>query len=373
MNERSRAIAALPSDEQRLLLRAALLDGAPARRAWLDWQARTNLETIDLESARLLPLLYDNLRRHGVAEAPLARYASVYRRTWAKNRLLFLRGAEVITALERSGVGTLLLKGAALALRHYASPALRAMEDLDLLVPRAQLDTARAVLAARGFSSTADERPSLRHSLNLADGRGGRIDLHWYASAEARRPGDDDELWRTAVPVQIEGVRSRALDPTFQLYHVCAHAYLSEARHVRWLADAYVLSTSSAAIDWPRLIACARARRFVLPLTAALHELRHILDVSIPRSALAALTATRIALVDRLEHTHRTSARRYAAGKILLRMWCDHRRSSPVKGAACVAAFPDYLMRYYRVRTPRRLLTVAVTRTLRRIRESGFI
>jgi hypothetical protein len=370
-----RTAAALPSDEQLLLLRAATLEGDVAREAAAAWQARTRPETLDLESARLLPLLYDNLRRLGAKGPALDRYASVYRRTWVKNRLLFARTAEVVQAFERAGIATLVLKGAALALLHYRTPAARAMEDVDLLVPAARAQEALARLAALGFAAGASERevaPALRHSLNFVHGNGGKLDLHWYVSAEARHPGDDEELWRAAVPLLLEGTPTRALDATHQLFHVLAHAYASAARHLRWIADARVLLTG-ASIDWTRFMALARTRRLVLPVAAALAWLRENLHAPVPASVLAALAGSRIAVVDRLEHASHTAQRPYTAAKILLRMWCDHRRSSALAGPALVGAFPDYLKVYYGVGTRRRLVSTGLRRALGRVRRSGIL
>jgi len=79
----------LPSSVQSSLLRASLSDGPEALQAWQDWRAATDIDTLDQESYRLLPLLYDNLRRLGVDDPVLVRYRSVYKHMWYRNQLTF--------------------------------------------------------------------------------------------------------------------------------------------------------------------------------------------------------------------------------------------------------------------------------------------
>ena len=50
-----------PTSQQRLLLRAALLEGSHAIETWNDWKRGIILDRLDRGSIRLLPLLYHNL------------------------------------------------------------------------------------------------------------------------------------------------------------------------------------------------------------------------------------------------------------------------------------------------------------------------
>jgi hypothetical protein len=375
-----RATGLAVSADQILLLRAALADGDEALEAWRTWQARTDLDGLDAESQRLLPLLYRNLGRLGVGERATARYASVYRQSWFKNSLAFRDAAHVIDAFSAAGIDTMVLKGAALALLHYRDVGARSMADVDILVSHRRLRDALALLEAEGWTVTFYRtRPaaldpailSIHHATRFHDKRGRPFDLHWFASQDCLVPGGDDILWQAAVPLQVSGASTRALAPTDQLYHVCAHAYLSGGAHVRWVADAVtILRTSGDRIDWSRLAALADARRLVLPLQLALGFVRAEFGAAVPAAFLDALATRPISRLDRLEHAHNMSERPYTLGKVLLRHWCRHRRSTSSQGLMRVAAFPRFLCRTYRVHSPWRLPLLAVRRGVSRIRRS---
>src|SRR5687767_2459676 len=81
-----------PSETQRLLLRAALLSGPAAVDAWEAWLGHADWEAgVEHGSFRLLPLLYTNLRRGGVAHPSLQKLKGVYRQAWATTNRLFHR------------------------------------------------------------------------------------------------------------------------------------------------------------------------------------------------------------------------------------------------------------------------------------------
>ena len=56
----------LPTKEQELLLKAALLKGEEAIKAWHEWKTCVDIEFIDHGSNRLLPLLYFNLVQNDI-------------------------------------------------------------------------------------------------------------------------------------------------------------------------------------------------------------------------------------------------------------------------------------------------------------------
>lgn len=367
------------SEDQILLLRAALARGDEALQAWRAWQARTDLDGVDAESQRLLPLLYRNLGRLGVGEPELTRYASVYKQSWFRNSMAFHQAAGVVDEFTAAGIDTLILKGAALALLHYRDVGARSMADVDILVPPHRLRDALALMSSRGWIATFLRRPvgslhdpylSTHHSVGCHDGRGRAFDLHWFSSQDCLVPGGDDALWQAAVPLTVGGARTRALAPTHQLYNVCAHAYLSAGAHLRWIADAVtVVERSAGAIDWMRLAALAEERRLVLPLRLALGFVRAEFGAAVPAAFFDALAARRVRRIDQWEHASNMSATPFTTGKVLLRHWCRHRRSTARRGLARIAAFPDYLRRTYEIDTawslPATLLQRGVTRLRR--------
>jgi len=125
-----------PTPEQEFLLKAALLDGDIAIRAWKDWAAAVNFDLLDAGSQRLLPLLYWNLSRQNVQHHVLEVYKGFYRMAWYKNQLLLHRLNNVLRLFTCRKIPAVLLKGTAMAHLYYKNWALRPMNDFDLLVPQ---------------------------------------------------------------------------------------------------------------------------------------------------------------------------------------------------------------------------------------------
>lgn len=72
-----------------------------------------------------------------------------------------------VASLNRAGVDSMLLKGAAVAEVAYPDPALRPMRDVDLLVREADLERAKQALLAAGFDGLAYARPGRHEVMTL--------------------------------------------------------------------------------------------------------------------------------------------------------------------------------------------------------------
>lgn len=183
----------------------------------------------------------------------------------------------------------MVLKGAALAVVHYADLGLRPMQDVDVLVPTRRAPEAIRVLLASGWKPmepTLEQLPGVRHSSGLHDSAGGMLDLHWHA---LYWPAPEADFWGAALPFDMAGVRTRALCPTDELLMVCADGVVSTPfAPARWVADAVtVLRSSGPGIDWQRLVERARARQ----LTVALQDTLRCLHASFPGTAPEGIVA----------------------------------------------------------------------------------
>ena len=58
----------LPTEEEELLLQAALGSGDDVARHWFEWRRRVNLDDVGTTSFRLLPLTYVNLLEYGIED-----------------------------------------------------------------------------------------------------------------------------------------------------------------------------------------------------------------------------------------------------------------------------------------------------------------
>ena len=255
---RATQVGVFPDRLQRLLLRAALLDGEAGAEALAAWRHEVDIDDLDVASYRLLPLLWRRLSRLAQDVPDAERLRGVYRKSWTRSQVLLHRATPVVSALRDRDIPLLVLKGAALARRYYGDVGARFMSDIDLLVPNHAAGEARTVLDALGWRpglALPDSYLDAIHALGYQDARGGDVDLHWHVLWECCGSDDDRELWADARPMEFCGHPVKTLSATDHLMQICAHGLRwSRPPAVHWAADAYLIvstrPTLSTGIGW---------------------------------------------------------------------------------------------------------------------------
>ena len=335
-------------------MRAALLQGNEATDAWYEWKSSVDVDRLDPGSLRLLPLLYWNLRTHGVKDPLMSRFKGVYRLTWYENQMLFHNMSTLLHSFHNAGIQTMTLKGAALTLLHYRDYGLRPMDDFDVLVQTEQASAAINLLSRLGW--TPELRPpeaftetyvSVTKAYHFADPAGRVLDLHWHVLPECCHASADDDFWDGAVLTKIHDVPTHALNPTDQLLHACVHgAKWSPVPPIRWAADAMmIMRTSQSEIDWNRLIKQAQERRLILPLRDTLSYLRDVFDAPIPPAVLQSMQDMPVSEVERGEYKARTRSAELVGP--LLGLWLHYLHYSRLVSDASLQhkliGFPRFL------------------------------
>jgi hypothetical protein len=359
-----------PSDEQELLLRAALLPGAAALEAWRALRPRLDPGRLDHASRQLLPLLGGTLHRHGIEDPLTADFAEAHRSTESRNRTLFDAGRRLLLALLDAGIDTLVLKGGALVAGYYRDLGLRPMRDLDVVVPTARAEAAIEILRRVGWApKTATITPAfirMQHAHPFADDRGHQCDLHWHIYWECCDPRADDELWAASVPLEFEGVPTRMLGPADQLLHLCVHGSRRARRPgLLWVPDALAILRAGG-IDWSRLVAQAARRRFALRARTMLGYLRTALAAPVADDALARLEALPVSRLERLEY--RIGNRRQGLLGELPSYWCNYRRLRAGGGTGPALAFVRYLQQIWELESIGEVARGALVRARKRVR-----
>lgn len=297
-----------PTWQQRLLLRAALLQGQDAIAAWETF-AGLDLDRLDRESYRLLPLLYKNLRAHGVDHPLMPRFKGAHRYTWYKNHLLLHRGAEILSALHEASIPTMVLKGTALVLLQYKDYGLRPMEDFDVMVPTSKRPEAIEVLTRHGWrprnlalQKLTERYLDLWHAWGFEDDQQHQVDLHWHALYSSLACDADEDFWSGAVPVQLDDVATLAMNPADQLLQACVHGlWNTPGPQARWVADAKII-LDTCAIDWNRLVTQAQKARLTLVTRQGLSYLSEEMNTPLPSSVLERLSNILVSTSEHLEH-----------------------------------------------------------------------
>lgn len=378
---RSSAPVEFATRSELLLLRAALLEGPAAAEAAKSWRAQLGnaapgFRGLELASRRLLPLVYRSTRASAPAQLR-DELRPVHHEYWVDNLKRLHRLQQLLPWFAANGFPTLVLKGMALSILHYHDMALRPMSDLDILVREDQAPEVTRRLQREGWTSVnfLQSGPKNRyfyrhtHAIHLAHPDYGILDLHWHVLTEATFRGADRTFWRDSVPLAVNTITTRALNPTDQLMHVCVHgARANVVSPIRWIADAVTILRTSQ-MDWTRLVNLARNLRVTLPLAASLSFLRAIFPTPIPEDVVRELEAV---VVDHKERRYfETLIHRNADWREVLAYNVErHRRANPDRNfILSLASLPSQLQFHYNLPHLTDLGTFAFSRLWKRIRE----
>ncbi|HWD84687.1 MAG TPA: nucleotidyltransferase family protein [Solirubrobacteraceae bacterium] len=324
-----------PTPAQRDLLRATLLPDERALEAWR--RIRPLMEPAQLEGTvtALLPQLRVNLQALGCQDSKLELFKGVHRYTWARNQLLLAQAMPVVGALETAGIGTLLLKGAALLAGGRHEGGVRPMTDIDVLVAPDAVDAAVDVLMRHAMTTT-DGSPlwyaigygqRYRNSWNFQNPAGGQLDLHWHVLHWCRHPKADTDFWAAAETVTLRGVRTRALCPTDEMLTAIAHGVRWDPSPTyRWVLDAALIARSEA-IDWRRLAEQAGRRHMEILVGAGLRVLQELAGIEVPEGILRTLRPASPLQRIELRAQTRQPSRRSRVGQAVSLHLHDVRRS----------------------------------------------
>lgn len=206
-------------------------------------------------------------------------------------------------ALERIDAPLLLLKGAAYSAAGLAPARGRLYGDIDLMVPKTQLDDVEAALMLQGWVSHGhdayDERyyrqwmheiPPLQHVR-----RHSVIDVHHAILPETARVRPDPALLRAAA-VNVPGLPGvQTLAPADMVLHSAVHLFYDGEfdKGLRDLFDLHRLLTQFGAVPgfWDALPSRAVQLQLARPLFYALRYSTALLHTAVPASAIAAVAA----------------------------------------------------------------------------------
>jgi len=324
-----------PTGIQELLLKATLLKGEEALNAWNEWRAKADIDLIDAGSLRLLPLLHENLKAHGVADPLMERFKGVHRLYWYRNQMLLRTMAGVLKEFQDAGIRTMVLKGAALIQQYYEDYGSRPMSDFDVLVPDAHVLRGVEILRSLGWTSYPEAQTTfskdscaVRSACHFVDADGRELDLHWRLLNECRYKGADDDFWNETISTNIFGINTCILCPTDQfLYLIIRGPKWEYPSPLRWIADAMmIIDISLPQIDWKRLINQARKRHLIIPVRRSLNYLQRVLNAPIPADVLKDARSASVSKRESTEFQLRT--RLPGLRTYLLRYWYAYLRYS---------------------------------------------
>ena len=211
------------------------------RRSWLPQPPPLSLSSEEFAAA--VPLLTDThahiLAWWRIRNTPLAstelgdELTEAFRHTALRNAITTRDLVTAVLRLRADGIEPLLVKGWAIA-RHYPSPGLRPLGDIDLYVPKEQIPRARQL------SAEMEIPLDIQHTTFYDE----QVFARDYAT-----------LMERAETCVIEGVPVRVPGPEDHLRLLCIHMLDHGAWRPLWLTDvAVALETRPVNFDWDRVL-----------------------------------------------------------------------------------------------------------------------
>lgn len=198
-----------------------------------------------------------------------------------------------LDVLATAGIVPVLLKGFGVGKRYYPEPYLRPMGDVDILVPRAQLNASVAALQTLGLVSPDAHLEAWareNHHHVLLHGERGTVEVHFHGLTGFGTTLDGEELYARSVEAELSGRRVRYLKLEDEVIYLGTHAAQHLLQRLSWVFDLKLILAAHPELDWAEVLASARHAGVQTPLYTALRALvRGLGGTQVPAYVLEAL------------------------------------------------------------------------------------
>lgn len=239
----------------------ALLSGS------LDWETVVSAAALH----GVTGMLYHHLARHGASRVPppvLAHLRGRAQGIQVYNMQVMTELMRVAAAFREQNLPLLTYKGPVLAQRYYGSLALRRFGDVDLLVPREELERATDLLREQGYvpmRTLSDDEEETWHDAQLGyelyhEEKRVVVELHWALLNRTMDAGLSPEaVWARAETHPLGDTAIRVLAPDDLLLYLCAHGTKHHWSRLLWAADVAQVLRADPTRDSDALLRRARA------------------------------------------------------------------------------------------------------------------
>jgi hypothetical protein len=210
----------------------------------------------------------------------------------------------ILRRLHESSIPSIILKGSYLGPFVYEDGACRPMFDLDILARREDIPRVTEALLGLGYVQEhwRGEESVFEWNCHIPPfSRGGQdapletryVEVHWTIELpDSPFPIEVESLWRSAVPITLDGAPTAALPCEDLLVHLSLHAAFHHGYDIKLkhLCDFHSLVTNAPTpMDWRRVSAIATAWRGSRLVYTTLLLARDMLGTPIPAEALDSL------------------------------------------------------------------------------------
>ncbi len=267
----------------------------------LDWNAAIRIA----QRHGTLPLLAEFFcdGAHSQVPTDVADQLREARRTHALRCLQFTGELlKIIGCLRSRGIRVLTFKGPTLALLAYGDITRRQYNDLDFWVHPADFPRASELLTELGFHSRFQAAPQKeRHErretghLLFENNENVLVELHERLTGnEFHFPAEFDDWWSRRMSVDLGGEQLDTFSLDDLVFYLCVHGAKHSWCNLGWICDCGELLRRQPEIDWPGVLARARAAHCqrILLLGVSLAHVQSGIAIPPPLAALLASDAT---------------------------------------------------------------------------------
>ncbi len=231
----------------------------------IDWKAFASL----VARHQVTALVYAALCRYAADNVPGKIKEELKRRTLhARGRALVHTG-EVVRlnrAFAEQGIEAVSLKGVTLSQRLFGDPAMRHVQDIDLMVRPDRLTDADRLLKTQGYRRTfpaSELTPKMWQRMLLQDHHLAythdefrvAVELHWNLDLWTSQ--NVQELWNYGRKMELMGSTFWELNEDALLLVLCSHGAGHRWSRLKWLNDVAVLLAQERVTNWNDLFALA--------------------------------------------------------------------------------------------------------------------
>jgi len=229
-----------------------------------------------------------------VPEPFLERMNQIYNNTLYRNVIFSAELENVMSKFSQHGIATITLKGAVLAEQLYGNPGLRPMVDMDILVKPEEIPLASSLLLEMGYKQSV---PSLGWDHHFHEAPFYKqaqfplfIELHWNLDDTKLVAVPQEEIWRRAQPLQIQGVTTRGLSPEDNLLFLSNHLIKQENHLLKSLCDiTELIKKYDDVLDWSYIVQSAHSWGIKTSVYYCLKRSKELLGAPVHTSIIKAL------------------------------------------------------------------------------------
>jgi hypothetical protein len=238
------------SREEQLLVHCARLELSQERQLQLERLLQEKLSWEDVlrkaQWYRTSALLFHHLRplsqECNVPSWVMGKLQAVYIHNAARNLYLRSELGRVLKAFESEAIPSIVLKGSALLETTFTNPALRPMQDVDLLVPEEMAEYAYSLVCQLGYKPAASlavqelTRQQHHHLAALAgeDNQLAVFEIHSHiVPRESPHYFNIAGFWERARVAYLAGAKTHVPAPEDMLTHLAVHFFL-DRRFKSW-------------------------------------------------------------------------------------------------------------------------------------------